>query len=129
GVEFEFAVQLLALGSTPDAKTTAGRADLDVGVACLVKQALRPGLDGAGRRIAHVVDINSSEVLFARQYIGNAVTRCCRGCRGLIRAPAARIRGAGKPVRVIAAKRWLGPMTGVPGQPPDHPLRTRAQWC
>src|SRR6516225_5644892 len=31
-------------------------------------------------------------------------------------------------MRIIAAKGRLGPMTGAPGQPPDCPLRSRAQW-
>src|SRR5262249_13088770 len=30
---------------------------------------------------------------------------------------------------IITAKGRLGPMTGAPGQPPDYPLRSRAQGC
>src|SRR6516225_9916246 len=103
GVEFEFAVQLLAVGSAPDAQAKAGGADLDIAVVGLVKQALRPGLDGAGHRIPHVVDVNSGEGILWRQHVGDAIAGCCRCYRGFIRAPAARIGGAGKPMRIIAA--------------------------
>src|SRR5262249_6863503 len=68
------------------------------------------------------------EGILRRQHVGDAVTGCCRCYRGFIRAPAARIGGAGKPMRIIAAKGRLGPMTGAPGQSPDYPLRSRAQW-
>ena len=120
-IELQFAVQRLTVGSAPDTQTTAGRADLHVGVAGLVEQALCPGLDGAGDRIPHVVNVDSGKRVLRPQHVGNSVTGggCCY--RGFIRAPAARIGGAGKPMRIIAAKGRLGPTTCAPNQPPISP--------
>src|SRR5262245_53656287 len=72
-VELKFAVQLLAFGRAPDAQPTAGGADLNVAVAGLVEQALRPSFDGTGDRIPHIVDIDGSERIFRRQHVGDAV--------------------------------------------------------